>query len=417
MQIGLFSETHPLEEVLVWGEPGIEALLGQLLPKSKSLFFSYYDVQEARREFRHMQELIEGEGIRFTRARDALAKFLAENDIPEAPRSAAELEQKLLQRAAEYYETYRERKTADFSLEGVRGDIDEVFIQIKEEIKQILHEDVQTLGEAGAVRLNYLLSLSHDLPLANIFYGRDQSQALADRVVLSSLKWDIRKPEVEVFKAALTALGYDNGFVEVDHGTIEGGDVAVLGNTCYIGVGARTSLSAVKNLSKKIGKELEQQGIQMVAVINKRHVEEADLFGAPTDEHMRMMHLDMFWIPLAPNLVMAYGHEIDQREVIRISRNMDSFVVEELGGFREFLSEKGIEILEVDETEQKNFATNLLNLGNKTVIMALSTNTRVIQELERRGFRVLSAELNRLVNGYGAIHCLTAPIRRKAPVR
>ncbi|WKZ35491.1 MAG: arginine deiminase family protein [Anaerolineales bacterium] len=412
MKIQLFDEIHPLEEVLVWGEPGIEVLLGQLLPKSKSLFFSYYDVQEARREFRHMQELIEGEEIKVTRAKDALVKTLSTTEIPGEPKSLAEAEQKLLQRAGEYYETYREHKIADFSNEGIHGDIDEVYFQVQQEIKQILREDVQAYGEAGAIRLNHMLSLSHELPLANIFYGRDQSQSLTDRIVLSALKWDIRKPEVEVFKHALRELGYENGFVEVNHGTIEGGDIAILGDTCYIGIGARTTLSAVKNLSKKIGTDMERQGIQIVAVINKRHVEEAALYGAPTEEHMRIMHLDMFWIPLAPNLVMAYGHELDRREVIRISRNMHSFIIEELGGFREFLSAKGIEILEVDEAEQKNFATNLLNLGNKTVIMALSTNQRVIQELQKRGFRVLSAELNKLVNGYGAVHCLTAPVRR-----
>lgn len=397
---------------MVWGEPGIEALLGQLLPKSKSLFFSYYDVQEARREFRHMQELLEGEGIQFTRAKDALAKAFSKQGIADAPRSIPELEQALLHRANEYYKTYRERKIADFSQEGIHGDVTEVYLQVQQEIKQILLEDVQAYGEAGAIALNYLLSLKYDLPLANIFYGRDQSQALVDRVVLSSLKWDIRKHEVEVFKQALTALGYENGFVEIERGTLEGGDVAVLGDTCYIGVGARTSLSAVKNLCKKIGREMEGRGIQIVAVVNRRHVEEAALYGAPTDEHMHLMHLDMFWIPLAPDLVMAYGHELDQREVIRISSNMGILIEEELGGFREFLSLKNIEILEVDEQEQANFATNLLNLGNKTVIVALSKNTRVIHELERRGFRVLSAELNKLVNGYGAIHCLTAPIRR-----
>ncbi|RJP48407.1 MAG: hypothetical protein C4557_12925 [Anaerolineaceae bacterium] len=415
MQTEIFDETHPLQEVLVWGEPGIEALLGQLLPKSKSLFFSYYDVQEARREFRHMQELIEGERIKFIRAKDALARALSAREMPNAPKSIKEIEQKLLQRADEYYETYRSRKIVDFSNEGIHGDIDEVYLQVQNEIKQILQEDASTYGEAGAIRLNHLLSLTHELPLANIFYGRDQSQTLTDRIVLSALKWDIRKPEVDVFKQALIALGYDNGFVQVDHGTIEGGDVAVLGDTCYIGVGARTTMSAVKNLSKKIGAEMERQGIQIAAAVNKRHAEEAALYGAPTEEHMRIMHLDMFWIPLTHNLVMAYSHELDQREIIRISRNMDSFIIEELGGFREFLSEKGIEILEVDEAEQKNFATNLLNLGNKTVIMALSTNQRVIHELERRGFRVVSAELNKLVNGYGAIHCLTAPVRRKQP--
>lgn len=412
MKPNLFDEIHPLEEVLVWGEPGIEALLGQLLPKTRSLFFSYYEVLEARREFRHMQALIEGEGIRVTRARDALAKALANLENSDAPKNLADLENALLQRTGEYYETYREHKVRDFSHEGIHGNIDEVYEQIRKDLKNILMEDVQAYGEVGAIRLNHLLSLSHDLPLANIFYGRDQSQALMDRIVLSRLKWDIRKPEVQVFRQALVELGYANGFIEVDHGTIEGGDVAILGDTCYIGVGARTTLSAVKNLCKKLGRELEQQGIQIAAVINKRHLEEAALYGAPTDEHMHLMHLDMFWIPLAQDLVMAYGRELDQREIIRISRNMDALVMEELGGFREFLSEKGIEVIEVDEQEQAKFATNLLNLGNKTVIVSLSTNTRVIHELERRGFRVLSAELNKLVNGYGAVHCLTAPVRR-----
>ncbi len=412
MQPAIYDETHPLEEVLVWGEPGIEALLGQLLPKSKSLFFSYYEVLEARREFRHMQALIEGEGIRFIRAKDALARSFRHDGRPGLPSNIYELEQALLERAGEYYETYREHKIRDFSHEGIHGDIDAVYEQVRRDIKTILKEDAQIYGETGAIHLNFFLSLSHDLPLANIFYGRDQSQALADRIVLSALKWGIRKPEVEIFKQALIELGYENCLVQIDHGNIEGGDVAILGDACFIGVGARTTLSAVKNLCKKIGAELERKGIQILAVVNKRHVKESALYGAPTDEHMHLMHLDMFWIPLAPNLVMAYGHELDQREVIRVSRNMDVLVVEELGGFREYLSERGIEIIEVDEKEQANFATNLLNLGNKTVIVALSTNKRVIGELEKRGFRVLSAELNKLVNGYGAVHCLTAPVRR-----
>ena len=157
---------------------------------------------------------------------------------------------------------------------------------------------------------------------------------------------------------------------------------------------------------------MERQGIQILAVVNKRHAEEAALYGAPSTEHMQLMHLDMFWIPLAPDLVLAYGEEINQREVIRITHNSDMFITEELGSFREFHADKGIEIIEVTKQEQENFATNLLNLGNKTVIVALSTNIRIIAELEKRGYRVLSAELNKLVNGYGATHCLTAPVRR-----
>ena len=53
IQPQILDEVAPLQEALVWGEPGCEALLGQLLPKSKSLFFSYYEVTEARQEIRN----------------------------------------------------------------------------------------------------------------------------------------------------------------------------------------------------------------------------------------------------------------------------------------------------------------------------------------------------------------------------
>ena len=409
----VFGETQPLEEVLVWGEPGIEALLGQLLPKSQSLFHSYYEVLEARKEFRYLRSLIENEGITFTQAKDALASRLKRAEIPNEPKSLQELEERLLARANTYYETYREQKIEDFSHEGIHGDIDEVYLQIKKDIKWLLQEDANTYGERSTIRLNHLLSLAHQLPLANIFYGRDQSQALTSRLVLSNVKWEIRKPEVTIFKEALIELGYEDSIVEIDRGTFEGGDVAMFGDTCFIGVGARTSMSAVRNLAKKIGPLLEKEKVQIVAVVNQQHEDEADLYGTPTDEHMKLMHLDMFWIPLEPNLVLAYGEEIDRRKVIRVSYHSQAFVTEELGSFRQFHANKAIDIIEVTKQEQENFATNLLNLGNKTVIVALSTNQRVINELEKRGYRVLSAELNKLVSGYGATHCLTAPIRRK----
>lgn len=409
----VFSETDILEEVLVWGEPGCEALLGQLLPKTRSLFFSYYEVPQARDEFRRMQALIEAEGVTVTRAKDAVARMLKNKESHNAASSMRELKTELLSRADELYELHREHKMRELAKEGIKHDLEEIYLQVKKDLSTILEEDADTYGEIAAVRLNHLLSLSNPLPLANIFYGRDQTQALSDRIILSSLRWDIRRPEVNVYKEALLELGYHTSLVPVERGTIEGGDVAILGDTCFIGVGARTSYSAAKDVCRKIGTLLDRHGIQIVAAINKRHEQEAANFGAPTDEHMHIMHLDMFWIPLADNLVMAYGEEVDQRSVIRITRNSDQLVTEELGSLRVFLGEKGIEIINVTREEQENFATNLLNMGNRTLMVSLSRNKRVIAELEKRGFRILNAEITKLVNGYGAVHCLTAPVRRK----
>lgn len=409
----VFNETDILEEVLVWGEPGCEALLGQLLPKTRSLFFSFYEVPQARVEFRRMQALIEGEGVTVTRAKDAVAQMLRNQEVNNAPSSIRELKSELLSRADELYELHREHKIRELEREGIRHDVDDIYAQVKKDLSVILEEDADTYGESAAVRLNHVLSLSHPLPLANIFYGRDQTQALTHKILLSSLRWDIRRPEVNIFKEALMELGYHESLVPVERGTIEGGDLAILGDTCFIGVGARTSYSAAKDVCRKIGPLLASKGIQIVAVINKRHEEEAANYGAPTDEHMHIMHLDMFWIPLADNLVMAYGEEVDQRSVVRMTRNSNQLITEEMGSLRVFLAAKGIDIINVTREEQENFATNLLNMGNQTLMVSLSRNKRVIAELESRGYRILNAEITKLVNGYGAVHCLTAPVRRK----
>ena len=86
---------------------------------------------------------------------------------------------------------------------------------------------MEAYGEISTIRLNYLLSLAHKLPLANIFFGRDQSQALTRKLVLSTVKWEIRKPEVEIFKEALLELGYQDSLVSIDRGTFEGVDIAM----------------------------------------------------------------------------------------------------------------------------------------------------------------------------------------------
>ncbi|HSG42996.1 MAG TPA: hypothetical protein VLA72_07565 [Anaerolineales bacterium] len=57
----------------------------------------------------------------------------------------------------------------------------------------------------------------------------------------------------------------------------------------------------------------------------------------------------MFWIPLEPKLVLANSDELDQRKIVRVSRNAGTFVIEEMGSFRQFHANKGIEIIDVNK--------------------------------------------------------------------
>ena len=358
-----------------------------------------------------MQALVAKEGVKVISAKDAYVRALEKMDIPNLPKSIHELEQRLLKYADEYYETFKDEKAVELQLSRHTISIEAVYSQVRADIHKILKEDIESYGAMNAVKLNYLLSHSHDLPICNIFYGRDQSNTLGNEILISEMRWDIRKPETEIYKTALKELGFEDHIVNIEEGTIEGGDSIILGGTCYIGVGARTTLSAAKEVYRKVGANLEKKGIQVVAVINERHERESASPSKPTTEHMQAMHLDMFWIPLASGLVLA-GKEIDNRNVLRLSEQDGNIVSKEAGTFRDFMNEKKIELIEVTEQEQKDYAVNLLNFGNNKVLVALSKNERVIREMESRGFKVIHADLNKLVGGYGAAHCLTAPIVR-----
>lgn len=409
----ILDETHPLQQVLVWGEPGIETLLGQLLPKTRSLFHSYYDVLEARREFRHMQAMIAAQGVEILRAKDALLAATAGRVYPAMPVSIYALRHALVERADLFQRYYGAHKQRELHEEQASLTLKALYRQVCEEMDAILDEDIQTYGEEAAIRLNTLLSLERAIPMSNIFYGRDQSQVIAGQIVMASLRWEIRRPEARLYRQAFGALGLEGRIVEISNGYLEGGDLVVFNGACYVGVGARTTLEAVKDLCRKLAPTFCEQNLRLYAVINDRHVEESNFFLSPVTEHQRLMHLDMFFIPLRPGLVMAYTTELDQRRVAEVTERNGRVVVESIGSFRAHLAKQGVDILEVDAHEQANFATNLLNLGGDRLLAALSSNPRVNAQLARRGFTVQFAEINRLVGGFGAVHCMTAPLRRQ----
>src|SRR5512146_432887 len=92
----ILNEVAPLKQLMLWGEPGCEALLGQLLPKRKSLFLSYYEVPQAREEFRRMQRLIEAQGVQVLRAKDAFVARIKGMEAENLPATLKELERQLL---------------------------------------------------------------------------------------------------------------------------------------------------------------------------------------------------------------------------------------------------------------------------------------------------------------------------------
>ena len=80
---GIYDESHPLKSAVIWGPIGAEAVLAQLFPEEKSLFFQTFDVPAARQESIDYQKTLESFGVHVISARDHLAKILGEVNFGE----------------------------------------------------------------------------------------------------------------------------------------------------------------------------------------------------------------------------------------------------------------------------------------------------------------------------------------------
>lgn len=74
----------------------------------------------------------------------------------------------------------------------------------------------------------------------------------------------------------------------------------------------------------------------------------------------------------------------------------------------------GIEIAPISPAEQENYATNFLHLGNGFVVVPVE-NKEAIAHLEKYipKEKIIKANIYALIGGYGAVHCMTAALRRE----
>ncbi len=78
---------------------------------------------------------------------------------------------------------------------------------------------------------------------------------------------------------------------------------------------------------------------------------------------------------------------------------------------RDHLEEKGLEIIEGNDTEIRVFGSNIVGLGDHKCV-SYEWNERLIEILVDRGFDVLTIPGSQLSIGGGGPHCMTCPILR-----
>lgn len=399
--LGVFEETAPLRKVVMWGQPGPEAVIAQILPKKISCFLENFSVIKARKEFEVARGMIENHGVEIIQVKDLLIRMIDKQNL--RPEHTLEgLKDALVQKALTYSKKYPSGCTKEI-----------------EEIGGMVDEDVRKYESEGAVIvMNEKLSLSpeFDFPLANVVYARDQSNVAGRAWIWSSMRHEIRQPEVALYQKVLeysdivNLSNFDKIVKVTGDGRFEGGDGIVNGGVYYVGIGGRTNWEGVKQIAPAV----LSQGLRLVVF---RDIKKAK----GLENEMQVMHLDTMWMPSDINTIVACDLQMKGRFAFEVFEEKGQLQVKGLGKMDEYMKQRGANIVSLSDKEQKAFAPNFLNLGNNTVILSLVEEESVNKEageqtieekLKAEGKVVLNADLEAITKGYGGLHCMTAAIKR-----
>ena len=232
-------------------------------------------------------------------------------------------------------------------------------------------------------------------PLYNLFFTRDASSSVYDRVLINSMSFDVRQRETLIYRAifehyfgakTLNAMEWDAS------ARTEGGDVQVARHDLLcVGCGIRTNPRGIDYLAETFGRERE-----------RFHIIAQELPFQPES----FIHLDMVFTFLGPHTCMAFEPMLKKNGLFA-GKSTTLITVEgghvsrrEYGNILQALSAVGMELEPVicggsdaweQQREQWHSGANFFALGPDKVI-GYRRNSRTIEALDKAGFAILPAE-------------------------
>ncbi len=162
-------------------------------------------------------------------------------------------------------------------------------------------------------------------------------------------------------------------FHQIPAGNFEGGDFVFVDNRrVAVGTGIRTDLLGIKCLDVA----LHDAGLEFITV----------------DFEEQYLHLDMIFNVAASRTAVACREALPHNLL-------------------DLLSHEGFATIDISPEEALDHGTNFLPIGNNTIISHTKI-PRINGELERRGLRVISLELDELQKSGGGPRCMSFPLLR-----
>jgi len=277
-------------------------------------------------------------------------------------------------------------------------------------------------------------------PLYNLFFTRDASSTVYNRVLINSMSFEVRERETLIYEAIFRHFFHVDTLNAMEwnrDARTEGGDVQIASpDLLCIGQGIRTNTKGIKYLSSELGARSSESGKPM-------HILVQELPQSPES----FIHLDMVFTFLGRHQCMAFepmlkktglfagkdttlitieGGKISYKQYPNIIRGLESLgwdIEPVIGGGSDPWNQL---------REQWHSGANFFALGDGK-IMGYRRNTHTIDALARAGFAVLNAEdivegrvdmnaYDRFVAAFpgselpragGGARCMTMPILRE----
>ncbi len=417
------AEWDRLKDVMIH-RPGIEIEYAMLAPRP-FLFERPFRTDVAVREHENLEMALKENGV---------SVKLLRNTVVEKARVDGQFRKDLEEKVATIVKFYGKVESSKNAMERFHKNLEIIdpvtlFHILTLEPSIDLKQEEENSVEYPTVYSN--------LPLANLYFMRDQQAVGPGGVIFGRMKKRQRMKEPEITKFVIEkALGEKHTYSVGEEGIFEGGDFIPLGDFGLIGIGPRSNRKGAMDAMNSGLLDFNEIGL----VTNPVY----DFMDNPGRDPMVNMHLDTYF-NIAGDGVVISSVELSKKAKLEIfwKTGDGSFRKEGETSLYDYMVSKGFRFINLRISEQLSYSSNFLTISDRRILAVnapdvldklLSENVftgqvrdLILSDINRNGkdnlfpnnpqiaeegIDIVRLNLGELTGGYGGAHCMTAALNR-----